>query len=241
MEKFRINRFLARAGVGSRRAVEDFVISGQVKVNDSVCVDLATQIDPEKDKVEFGGRVVTLAKLEVYSFFKPAKVVSTMSDPQGRPSLADFTKDLSSAVFPVGRLDYDVCGLILLTSDGDFANKLLHPSFEIPRTYVAQVKPRPTTSLVRGLLKGIELDDGPARASQASLVSASIAHNIFKTQEMLVELEVREGRNHFVKRLLGALGHPVEKLMRTDFGPYSLGNMREGQIKKVPFMDLEGL
>lgn len=241
MSKFRINRYLARAGVGSRRAVEDFVLAGKVKVNDLVCKDLATQIDPDVDRVEFGGTILSLSKSEIFSFFKPAGVVSTMSDPEGRKTIADFTTDMGKALFPVGRLDYEVRGLMLLTSDGDYANNLLHPRYEIPRKYIAEVKPKPTSSLVKGLLKGIELEDGMARASNASLVAASRAHNFFRTSEMLIEVEVKEGRNHFVKRLLDALGHPVEKLLRTEFGPFQLGNLKEGGMRKEAFLDLEEL
>ena len=233
--QYRINKFLARAGLGSRRAVEKFITEGRISINGETITDFATQVVPGSDKVEFDGEKVRLSEPVIYSFNKPKGVLTTLSDPQGRKTIADFTNSMEDGLFPVGRLDIDVSGLILLTTDGDFAHKLLHPSFEVKRKYVALVEPTPTASLIKNLLKGIKLEDGFAQAKSAALLSASPVHSIFRTTGTLIELEVSEGRNHFIKRFLSALGHPVKKLIRTEFGPYKLSGLKSGQFRPEEF------
>ena len=157
---------------------------------------------------------------------KPRGVVSTMSDPEGRRSLGDVVADRPERLFHVGRLDTDTSGLILLTNDGDFAQAVAHPSFEVDKTYVAEVEGEVFPRIVKTLLAGVELDDGPVTVSQAKVVQATRAKSI-------VELVIHEGRNRIVRRLLDHVGHPVRRLSRTRIGPVALGALKPGELREL--------
>jgi 23S rRNA pseudouridine2605 synthase len=209
-----------------------------VEINGEVVTQLGLKVDPLNDMIRVDGEKVVPETLRFYQMYKPAQVVCTMSDERGRRCVGDLVKRLPVSVFPVGRLDYDVTGLLLLTNDGDFAHGLLHPSFNTVRHYLARVMGSPTSDALAALTQGVEMDDGLGRALSVVLIDETQA-----IQELLgpktpgtsiLELEVGEGRKHFVKRILETVGYPVQRLCRTSFGPFSLGALQPGEIVEIP-------
>ena len=218
----RLAKFLASSGVASRRASEGLVWSGRIHVNGSVVTDPARDVG-ENDTVTVDGKAITpTGELVVYALNKPAGVVSTASDPQGRPTVVSLVPD-AVRLYPVGRLDFDATGLILLTNDGALAYRLTHPKFEVPKTYrVTLANPPIRAAAVRALRDGVELEDGrtaPARVRRLA--------------DGRVELEIHEGRNRQVKRMCEAVGHPVRRLERIGFGPLTLGRLPEGRWRRL--------
>ena len=220
-EAERIQKILARAGVASRRAVEEMVDQGRITVNGKTA-RLGQRIDPDHDAVEVDGIPVGLrADLVYYLLNKPPGVVSTASDPQGRPTVVALLPD-DPRIFPVGRLDTDSEGLLLLTNDGELTHRLTHPSFGVEKEYLAHVAGRPARGSLRRLREGVELDDGPARAVAVSMPEPSV-----------VRIVVREGRNRLVRRMCEAVGHPVIRLVRTRIGPLSDRKLPPGQWREL--------
>jgi 23S rRNA pseudouridine2605 synthase len=223
----RLQKLLASSGVGSRRRCEQLMLEGRVEVDGEVVTRLGSKVDPRAAVVRVDGARLPPRSGSVYlALNKPVGVVSTLSDPQGRPTLADLVADRPERLFHVGRLDTDTSGLLLLTNDGELAHRLAHPSYEVSKTYVAQVTGtvRPVTA--RRLLAGIELHDGPARADRFSVRETHAGRSI-------VEVVLHEGRNRIVRRMLDAVGHPVQSLTRTAFGPVTLGNQRPGTVREL--------
>jgi 23S rRNA pseudouridine2605 synthase len=216
----RVNKALAAAGLGSRRAVEQLVRAGRVSVNGRVLEDLGRRVDPETDKLEVDGvRVVLDARRRYWLVNKPTGVVTTASDPQGRPTVMELVP-VEPRVFPVGRLDQDSEGLLLLTNDGELAHRLTHPSFGVVKRYLAEVTELPPGTINR-IQRGVELDDGPAKAERARIVGGS-------GRRQMIELEMLEGRNREVRRMLEATGAPVKRLVRTAVGPLRLTGLAPG-------------
>ncbi len=220
----RLQRFLARAGVDSRRACEALITDGRVKVNGVVERELGTKVDPAHDRVEVDGREATLEQADVtLMLYKPYGYVTTMKDPQGRPCVADLIPlDRYPALFPVGRLDHDATGLLLFTTDGDLGEAMLHPRFKVPKTYEVQVAGIPTDDELDALRDGILLEDGwtsPAEVYPEGTRGMSAYMTII----------IREGRKRQVKRMCLAIGHRVLRLHRSEFGPLDLGDLREGE------------
>lgn len=233
-EGVRLQKVLAAAGVASRRVCEELIVSGAVKVNGKVVTELGTRINPDVDKVVVRGTPVQLDVSKVYLMLnKPLGVVSSMNDEHGRPDLSQFTLDYDR-VFNVGRLDADTTGLLLLTNDGDLAHKLMHPSFEVPKTYQAKVHGQITQPILNKLLSGIELEDGPIKADRVKFISASGNHS-------LVEIELHSGKNRIVRRMFEALGFPVVALVRRQFGPLHLGHLNSGHIRQLSKLELGAL
>ena len=230
VEGVRLQKVLSQAGIASRRAAEKLIIDGRVEVDGQVVTELGTRVDPEVSVIRVdGARVVVDDSLVYLALNKPRGVHSTMSDDRGRPCVGDLIERRvrgNKKLFHVGRLDADTEGLILLTNDGELAHRLMHPSHEVPKTYLATV----TGSVPRGLGKrlraGIELDDGPARVDDFAVVDAIPG-------KTLVRLTLHEGRKRIVRRLLAAAGLPVEELVRTDIGAVSLGKQRPGSIRAL--------
>ncbi len=216
---------LAQAGLGSRRACEELIAAGRVEVDGQRVTELGVRIDPKRSVVHVDGMRVQLDETLVYlALNKPLGVVSAMSDPQGRPTLAEYVTNRDERLFHVGRLDVDTEGLILLTNDGELAHRLSHPSYEVPKTYLAEVAGPLPREVGRTLRAGVELEDGPVRVDSFKVVDA-------RPGKALVELVLHEGRNHVVRRLLQAVGHPVEQLVRTQIGPIRLGDLRSGRTR----------
>jgi len=230
----RLQKVLALAGVGSRRACEDLIFRRRVTVNGKVA-KLGDKVDPSKVEIHVdGARVVTNTKLVYLAMNKPRGVVSSMDDEKGRTELADFLGTFEQRVFHVGRLDADSEGLLLLTNDGALAHKLMHPSYEIAKTYLAEVAgPLPRT-VGRRLQSGIELEDGPAKVDSFKLIDT-----LGKTAQ--IEITLHEGRKHIVRRMMDEVGHPVSRLIRTAVGPIRLGDMRPGGFRRLSNAEIAAL
>lgn len=225
----RLQKALAHAGIASRRACETLITSGRVTVNGIQERELGSRVDPETDEVRVDGVVVQLdASKRYFVLNKPRGVVSTMSDEQGRPDLREFTDQVEDRLYNVGRLDTDTSGLLILTNDGDLAHKLAHPSFGVEKTYIAKVRGRVTPAVIQRMLDGVELSDGPIRADRAKLLP-----NGSGASHSLVELTIHSGKNRIVRRFLAELGHPVDELVRRQFGPLNLGTLRVGEMREL--------
>ncbi len=233
-EGIRLQKVLAAAGVASRRVCEEMIVAGAVKVNGKVVKELGTRINPEVDKVIVKGTPIQLDVSKVYLMLnKPVGVVSSMRDEHGRPDLSQYVLDYDR-VFNVGRLDAETTGLLLLTNDGDLAHKLMHPSFEVPKTYQAKIHGQITQPILNKLVAGIELEDGPIRADKARLLSASGNHS-------LVEIELHSGKNRIVRRMFESIGFPVVALVRRQFGPLHLGHLNQGHMRQLSKIELGAL
>lgn len=223
----RLQKILAEAGLGSRRACEQLILDGRVEVDGSLVTELGTRIDPETQSVYVDAMRISTQTAKVYLVLnKPAGVVSTMDDPDGRPCLAHYVNNRTERLFHVGRLDTETEGLILLTNDGELSNRLAHPRYEIPKTYLAQVKGQLAKDVGSRLKAGIDLDDGFVKVDQFKLVDSTPGKSV-------VELTLHSGRNRVVRRLLKEVGHPVERLVRTKFGPITLDEQRQGKIRPL--------
>ena len=223
----RLQKLLAQSGVASRRKCEELMLDGRVEVDGEVVTRLGTKVDPRTAVIRVDGKRLPPMSANVYLVLnKPRGVVSTMSDPHGRRTLTDLVADRPERLFHVGRLDTDTEGLILLTNDGDFAQKVAHPSYELSKTYVAEVEGVVEKATVKRVLAGVELDDGPVEAHSFKVVSSSARRSI-------VELVIHEGRNRIVRRLLDEVGHPVTRLTRTAIGPVRLVGLKPGQLREL--------
>ena len=222
----RLQRALARGGFGSRRACEQLIVDRKVTVNGTIAT-LGDKVEVAVDVVEVEGVKVNLdPNVRYLALHKPAGVVTTMRDPEGRPTIGDMLPTDGSRVFPVGRLDLDSEGLLLLTNDGDLAEALTHPRYETEKEYLVEVAGTPTPKHVAALRRGVDLDDGPARAKRARIVDAHGG----KGQLALV---LTEGRKREVRRMLAALGLPVTRLLRVRIGPVTLGRLSAGDVREL--------
>jgi 23S rRNA pseudouridine2605 synthase len=225
----RLAKHLAHAGVASRRGAEALVAEGRVTVDGAVVTDPARDVTGEEAIAVDGAAVGGAAARVVYALNKPAGVVSTARDTHGRRTVIDLVSS-RERLYPVGRLDADTTGLILLTNDGDLAYALTHPSFEVPRTYRARVEGRPNERALRALREGVELDDGRTAPARVRRVGA---HEL--------ELTIHEGRKRQVKRMCAAVGHPVVALRRVAFGPLRLGDLEPGRARRLTAAEVERL
>ncbi|WP_346534812.1 pseudouridine synthase [Micromonospora sp. DPT] len=231
----RLQKVLAAAGVGSRRACEDLIFRRRVTVNGRVA-QLGDKVDPATDVIHVDGeRLQANNRLVYVAMNKPRGVVTTMADEKGRNELADFIGNrLEQRVYHVGRLDADSEGLLLLTNDGTLAHKLMHPSYEVLKTYLAEVAGPIPRNLGKRLMAGVELEDGPVKVD-----SFKVVDTLGKTAQ--VELSLHEGRKHIVRRLLAEVGHPVSRLVRTAIGPIRLGDLRTGRIRRLTNAEVAAL
>lgn len=231
----RLQKVLAAAGLGSRRACEALIAAGRVEVDGRVIREQGLRVDPQSAVVRVDGqRVPTAAGIVVVAVNKPRGVLSSMSDDRGRPCLGDLVADRPERLFHVGRLDADTEGLILLTNDGELANRLAHPSFGVAKTYLATVAGPVSRGVGRQLIAGVELEDGLARADSFRVVNGVPG-------QALVEVVLHEGRNHIVRRMLAEAGHPVLALVRTRIGPIALGQQRPGTVRVLSAAEARAL
>ncbi len=226
-ELIRLQKVLAQSGVASRRACELLMSAGRVEVDGVVITQLGAKVDPETAVIRVDGKRLPVAQAHVYLVAnKPRGVVSSMADEQGRRDLSSLVADRPERLFHVGRLDTDTTGLIVLTNDGEFAHRLAHPSYEVSKTYVAQVEGVVSPRVRRQVLAGLTLDDGPLTVDGFRIVSTHGGKS-------MVEVVLHEGRNRIVRRLFDHLGHPVLRLSRTAIGPIRLGTLGSGQAREL--------
>jgi 23S rRNA pseudouridine2605 synthase len=228
-EGVRLQKVLAQAGLGSRRTAEEMIERGRVRVNGERA-ELGRRVDPEADVIEVdGAQIGTKAGLVHYLLNKPAGVVTTASDPQGRPTVVELVP-AEPRVFPVGRLDADTEGLLLLTNDGDLTHRITHPSYGVEKEYLAEVASEPSRGALRALRQGVELDDGITAPAKVAVVG-----------DRLIKLTIHEGRNRQVRRMCEAVGHPVRRLVRVRIGPLADGKLAQGSWRDLTADEVRAL
>jgi 23S rRNA pseudouridine2605 synthase len=234
-EGIRLQKVLAAAGVGSRRACEELIDAGRVSVDGEIVTEQGRRVDPESAVVHVDGMRVTTGTNRVYlALNKPKGMVSAMSDAEGRPTVGDLVADRRERLFHVGRLDADTEGLLLLTNDGELAHRLSHPSYTVPKTYLAQVIGPIQRDVGKRLRAGVLLEDGPVKVDSFRLIDSA-------ANKVLVEVVLHEGRKHVVRRLLAEVGHPVQSLVRTAIGPVQLGSQRSGKLRALSPQEVAAL
>ena len=233
----RLQKVIAQAGVASRRASEELIEQGRVQVDGVTVRELGVRVDPKRQVVHVDGLRLQLDESLVYlALNKPPGVVSSMapSDPDGKPTLADFVTNREERLFHVGRLDTDTEGLIILTNDGQLANKLAHPSSEVPKTYLVEVAGPVGRDIGKQLRAGVQLEDGPARVDSFKLVDS-------RPGKALLEIVIHEGRNRIIRRMLDEVGYPVLQLVRVRIGPIRMGDLRSGRTRALHGAELSSL
>ncbi|WP_017540535.1 pseudouridine synthase [Nocardiopsis baichengensis] len=231
----RLQKALAQAGVASRRASEELIAEGRVSVDGQVVRRFGARVDPESSEIRVDGMLVNTAPDRLYfALNKPRGVVSTMWDPEGRPTLSDYAGQTEERLFHVGRLDTETEGLILLTNDGELANRLTHPRYKVVKTYVAKVPGPVPREVVRAVRKGVELEDGPVQVDSFRVVENH-------EPKALVEIRLHEGRKHIVRRLMEAVDSPVSDLARTQVGPVGLGTLKTGTMRALTAREVSEL
>ncbi|MFT8362391.1 MAG: pseudouridine synthase [Sporolactobacillus sp.] len=223
----RLQKIIAQAGVASRRKAEQLIVEGHVQVNGVRVTTLGTKVS-SSDEVKIDGVPIDREQLVYYLFYKPVGVISAVIDDRGRTTVVDFFRHVPERVFPVGRLDYDTSGALLMTNDGALAHRLMHPSFEIDKTYIARVNPIPTAKQLEQLAKGISLDDGMTARAAVQLIDVDK-----EKHTALVQLTIHEGRNRQVRRMFAALHLNVRKLKRERYGFLSLNGLHPGDYRKL--------
>lgn len=229
----RLQKILAKAGIASRRKAEELILRGRISVNGRIVTELGCKIDPDRAEITFDGKPVRREEKIYLLLNKPTGYVTTLSDPQGRPIVTDLLADIPERVFPVGRLDFDTEGALILTNDGRLTQCIIHPSYEVNKTYVATVRGKPTNASVNRLREGIVLEDGhrtwPAKVRILAATGA----------ETRLELTIHEGKKRQIRKMLAAIGHPVKTLKRTAYGNLLLGNLASGTYRFLDQKDIK--
>ena len=230
--QIRLQKVLAAAGIGSRRACEEMIDEGRVEVDGRIVMEQGLRVDPRSSVIKVDGmRIPTAPGHVVLALNKPRGVHSTMTDDRGRPCVGDYLRGRKERLFHVGRLDADTEGLLLFTNDGELAQRLAHPSHGVTKTYLAQVKGTIPRDLGKRLREGVELEDGIVRVDRFKVVTSAPGR-------ALVEVVLHEGRKHVVRRMLAAVGHPVEGLVRVKVGPIGLGDLRSGKVRTLTITEV---
>ncbi len=236
MGQIRLNKIIADAGIASRRAADQLILEGRVSVDGQVVLELGNKFDPEISEIKVDGESLNINKSKTYlAFHKPSGVISTMSDPEGRSNLGDYFKDRKDRLYHVGRLDKDSEGLILLTNDGELAHRATHPSYGLEKRYLVEIEGEFNKQLSDQLLQGVRLEDGLARA-----VKVVHARAVSKNHHW-VEITIHEGRYHIIRRLIESLGLKVLRLIRLEFGPIALGEMKPGRHRVLNSQEMTNL
>ncbi|SFS95565.1 pseudouridine synthase [Saccharopolyspora flava] len=234
-EGVRLQKVLSQAGVASRRAAEEMIVEGRIEVDGEVVMELGRRVDPETAVIHVdGSRIMVNNNLTHLLLNKPAGILCTMSDDKGRPCIGDYLRERQGKLFHVGRLDQDTEGLLLITNDGELANRLMHPSYKVRKTYMAEVLGPIPKDLGQRLKAGVELEDGPVKVDRFKLVDQN-------QNRALVEVVLHEGRKRIVRRLLKHVGHPVQRLVRTRIGDVQLTTERQGAIRPLNRQEISSL
>ncbi len=221
--KERLQKIISAAGIDSRRHAEKLITAGRVSVNGEIVTELGVKADPQKDVIRIDGNTISVEKTHYYiALHKPAEYVTTMSDPQNRPTVVDLVRDVPERVYPIGRLDYDSSGLLLLTNDGDFAQKIQHPRFQIPKTYRVKISGRLSSEELKQISKGISLPDGVFKPENLKIEKIN-------DKSCWLSLTLREGKNRIIRRGFEAAGHQVTRLVRESIGNITLTGLKEGE------------
>jgi 23S rRNA pseudouridine2605 synthase len=232
----RLNKIIADAGIASRRAADQLILEGRVSVDGEIIIELGGKYDPEINDVKVDGESLSINKSKTYlAFHKPAGIISTMSDPEGRANLGDYFKDRKDRLYHVGRLDKDSEGIILLTNDGDLAHRATHPSYGLEKRYLVEVEGEFNKQMSDQLLQGVRLEDGLARAMKV------VHARVVSKNHHWVEITIHEGRFHIIRRLIESLGLKVLRLIRLDFGPINLGDMKPGRHRVLNSQEMTNL
>lgn len=231
----RLQKVMAHAGIASRRKSESMIEAGRVKVNGKVITELGFQVK-KSDSIEVDSVPIQKEKLVYFLLNKPRGVVSTASDPKNRETVVDLLYEVEERIYPVGRLDYDTTGVLLLTNDGELANKLMHPKYSVEKTYLAKVKGRVTREDIRQLEKGVVFDKVKSAPAKARIINYDR-----KKDYSTVELIIHEGKNHQVKKMMKAINHPIEKLTRTQYGFLSVEGMQSGVFRELKQFEINKL
>lgn len=224
----RLQKVLAQAGIASRRKCEEYITAGRVQVNEETVTTLGAKVDPLTDVITVDGKPIKSQTLVYYVLNKPKGVITSITDPEGRQTVADYIKHIEERVYPVGRLDYDSEGLLLLTNDGELANLLTHPKHHVPKTYHATVRGVPHGSLMEKLRTGIELEDGMTAPAEVEYHDVDPDKN-----ESVIAITIYEGRNRQVRRMFEAIHYPVNRLKRVQFGSLLLSGLPRGKTQKL--------
>ena len=235
MKPERLQKILSKAGVTSRRKAEGLILQGRVSVNGNIVRELGSKAVLGRDEIRVDGKTIEpeTEKL-VLALFKPKRCVTTLNDPQGRSTVADFVNKFPMRLYPVGRLDYDAEGLLLLTNDGELAHRLQHPRYKVPKTYLVKVRGHPPTEALARLQQGDNLEDGITAPAELKVMEDD-------QKATWLSLTLREGRKHQVKRMCAAVGHPVLRLRRTKIGPIELDDLRPGEIRRLKSREVRSL
>lgn len=233
MNEERLQKVIAASGIASRRKAEQLIVDGKVKVNGSVVTELGTKVVPGVDEIEvFGEKLESGGKKYYIMLNKPAGYLTTTTDDRGRKTVMELVSDIKARLFPVGRLDYDTEGLLIITNDGDFANKLIHPSKDIGKTYIAEIKGLPELSVLKILQRGVDIGECVTRPAEVELVKGN-------KHSSTVKITIKEGKKRQVRRMLEVVGHPVLSLKRVAIGPIMLGNLPKGKWRHLRREEIE--
>lgn len=231
----RLQKFIAKAGICSRRKAEQMIADGRVSVNNNLITDMGFKVDISKDKVKVDNKLIELDNYKIYIVLnKPSGVITSVKDEKNRKTVLDFTKDIKQRIYPVGRLDYDTSGLILLTNDGDIAYKLMHPSKKVYKKYLATVEGIPNELELDELRNGIFIDNKKTAKARAYVVDKI-------NNDAVLSIEIYEGRNHQVKKMCEMIGHPVKRLKRVSIGEIKLGDLKVGEWRELTERELKFL
>ena len=235
MKPERLQKILSKAGVTSRRKAEGLILQGRVSVNGKIIRELGSKAVLGRDEICVDGKAIE-PELEgvVLALFKPRQCVTTLHDPQGRRTVADFVNKFPMRLYPVGRLDYDAEGLLLLTNDGELAHRLQHPRYKVPKTYLVKVRGHPPAEALTSLQQGVNLEDGITAPAELIVMEEG-------QKATWLSLTLREGRKHQVKRMCSAVGHPVLRLRRIQVGPVGLDNLRPGETRRLKSREVRSL
>ena len=235
MKPERLQKILSKAGVTSRRKAEGLILQGRVSVNGKIVRELGSKAVFGKDEICVDGKALEPESEEVVlALFKPRRCVTTLHDPQGRPTVADFVNNFPMRLYPVGRLDYDAEGLLLLTNDGELAHRLQHPRYKVPKTYLVKVRGHPPAEALTSLQQGVNLEDGITAPAELIVMEED-------QKATWLSLTLREGRKHQIKRMCAAVGHPVLRLKRIKVGPIKLDKLRPGQTRRLKSREVRSL